>query len=53
MYILGNTALKYGGGICVDSGSVPDLGDLCFYQIADYDILNNDMFVYMKGNIAP
>ena len=27
-----NPALKYGGGICVDGGSIPDLADLCFYQ---------------------
>ena len=27
-----NPAFKYGGGICVDGGSIPDLADLCFYQ---------------------
>ena len=49
VYILENTALKYGGGICVDGGSVPEAYDKCFYQIVDFDILkNNDTFVY-KG----
>ena len=54
VYILENTAQKYGGGICVDGGLIPDLTDLCFYQIVDSGILNNnDTFVYMKGNVAP
>ena len=54
VYILENTALKYGGGICVDGGSISEVLDTCFYQIADLDILNNnDTFVYMEGNIAP
>ena len=54
VYILENTALKYGGGICVDGGSVPETFDVCFWQIADLDILyNNDTFVYLEGNIAP
>ena len=39
VYILENTALKYGGGICVDGGSVPEAYDKCFYQIVDFDIL--------------
>ena len=54
VYILGNTALKYGGGICVDGGLVPEIFDVCFYQIVDLDILSNyDTFVYLEGNIAP
>ena len=54
VYILENTALKYGGGICVDNGSVSEVLDSCFYQIVDLDILNNnDTFVYLEGNIAP
>ena len=51
VYILGNTALKYGGGICVDGGSAPEVQDVCFWQIADLDVLyNNDTFVYLEGN---
>ena len=55
VYILENTALEYGGGICVNDGSVPELVvDVCFYQIVDAEILNNnDTFVYMEGNVAP
>ena len=53
VYIVENTALMYGGGICVDGGSVPEARDVCFYQIMDPDILNNnDTFVYLKGNRA-
>ena len=53
VYILENTALKYGGGICVDGGSYIEIYDLCFYQIPDLDILHsNDTRVYFKGNIA-
>ena len=37
----------------MNGGSVSDVNDLCFYQLADYDILNNDTFMYMKGNVAP
>ena len=40
VHILENTALKYGGGICVDSGSVPEMIDFCFYQTVDPNILN-------------
>ena len=50
-YILGNTALKYGGGICVDDGLVPRVHDVCFWQVVDPDI--NNTFVYLEGNIAP
>ena len=54
VYILGNTALKYGGGICVDGDSAPEVQELCFWQIADLDVLyNNDTFVYLEGNTAP
>ena len=53
VYIVENTALKYGGGICVDGGSVPETYDVCFWQIVDPDILNNnDTFVYLEGNVA-
>ena len=38
VYILENTALKYGGGICVNDGSDSDVLDVCFYQIVDADI---------------
>ena len=52
VYILENTALKYGGGVfymCL----VPEMIDVCFYQTVDLDILNNsDTFVYLAGNIA-
>ena len=51
VYILENTALKYGGGICVDDGLVPEMLDLCFWQVVDLDI--NNTFVYMEGNVAP
>ena len=38
----------------MDGGLIPDLTDLCFYQIVDPGILNNnDTFVYMERNIAP
>ena len=38
----------------MDGGLFPDPTDLCFYQIVDLDILNNnDTFVYTEGNIAP
>ena len=54
VYILRNTAFKYGGGICVDGGLVRDIPDLCFWQITDLDSLNNsDMFVLLEGNVAP
>ena len=54
VYILENTALKYGGGICVDDGSMSEYLDTCFYQIVDLDIVNNnDTFVYLEGNVAP
>ena len=54
VHILENTALKYGGGICMDDGSGSEVFDVCFYQIVDLDILNNnDTFVYLEGNIAP
>ena len=54
VYVLNNTALKYGGGICVDGGKVPDLVDKCFWQLLNPDILSkNDTFVYFEGNIAP
>ena len=54
VYILENTALKYGGGICVDGGLGSGVFDVCFYQIVDFDILkNNDTFVYLEGNVAP
>ena len=50
VYILENTALKYGGGICVDDGSMSEYLDTCFYQIVDLDIFNNnDTFVYLEG----
>ena len=53
VHILENTALKYGGGICVDGGSGSDVIDVCFWQIVDPDILNsNDTFVYLEGNAA-
>ena len=53
VYILENTALKYGGGICVNGGSGSEVFDVCFWQIMDDDILNNtDTFVYLEGNIA-
>ena len=53
VYILENKALKYGGGICVDSGSVSEVAVVCFYQIVDLDVLNkNDTFVYLEGNMA-
>ena len=53
VYILDNSALKYGGGICVDGGSVPEISTLCFYQVVDLDVLNNSAtFVYMAGNTA-
>ena len=38
VYILENTALKYGGGICVDGGSVPESIDMCFWQVVERDI---------------
>ena len=38
----------------MDGGSVSEMIDVCFYQIVDLDLLNNnDTFVYMEGNIAP
>ena len=53
-YVLNNTALKYGGGICVDGGMVPHLVDECFWQLLNPDILSkNDTFVHFEGNIAP
>ena len=33
VYIVENTALKYGGGICVDDGSISEYLNTCFYQI--------------------
>ena len=51
VYIIENTALKYGGGICVDDGLVPRVHDVCFWQVVDPDI--NNTFVYLEGNIAP
>ena len=51
VYIIENTALKYGGGICVDGGSVPEMFGVCFWQVVDLDI--NNTFVYMDGNVAP
>ena len=56
VYILENTALKYGGGKCVNGGSSSQSGvfDVCFWQLVDADILNsNDTFVYLEGNVAP
>ena len=50
-YIIENTALKYGGGICVDRGSVPESIEMCFWQVVDPD--TNDTFVYLHGNAAP
>ena len=53
IYIIENTGLKYGGGICVDSGSVTKYLSTCFYQIKDLDILyRNDTFIHMEGNRA-
>ena len=40
VYILENTALKYGGGICVDDGLVPKMLGVCFWQVVDLDISN-------------
>ena len=51
VYIIENTALKYGGGICVDDGFVPDMLGVCFWQVVDPDI--NNTFVCLDGNIAP
>ena len=51
VYIIENTALKYGGGICVDGGLVPEMFGVCFWQVVDPDIDNT--FVYMDGNVAP
>ena len=51
VYIIENTALKYGGGICVDDGLVPRVHDVCFWQVVDPYI--NNTFVYLEGNIAP
>ena len=51
VYIIENTALKYGGGICVDGGSVPESIEMCFWQVVDPDI--NNTFVYLHGNVAP
>ena len=51
VYIIENTALKYGGGICVDGGSVPESIEMCFWQVVDPDI--NNTFVYLDGNVAP
>ena len=51
VYIIENTALKYGGGICVDGGSVPESIEMCFWQVVDPDI--SDTFVYLHGNVAP
>ena len=51
VYIIKNTALKYGGGICVDGGSVPEAFGVCFWQVVDLDI--NNTFVYLDGNVAP
>ena len=51
VYIVENTALKYGGGICVDGGSVPEVLGICFWQVVDPDI--DDTFVYLHGNAAP
>ena len=55
VYILDNSALKYGGGISVDGGSVPcrNIYTLCFYQVVDVDVLNNSaIFVCMARNTA-
>ena len=51
VYIIENTALKYGGGICVDGGSVHNTPEMCFWQVVDPDI--NNTFVYLSGNVAP
>ena len=38
----------------MNGGLVPEMIDVCFYQIVDLDILNNsDTFVYLAGNVAP
>ena len=50
VYIIENTALKYGGGICVDDGLVPKMFGVCFWQVVDLDISNT--FVYMDWNVA-
>ena len=38
----------------MDSGSIPEVFDVCFYQKVDLNILNNNnTFVYLAKNIAP
>ena len=51
VYIIENTAIKYGGGICVNDGLVPDMFGVCFWQVVDLDISNT--FVCMDENVAP
>ena len=53
IYIIENTGLKYGGGICVDNGIVTGYISTCFYQILDPAIFYHDNnFIYMEGNRA-
>ena len=53
IYIIENTGLKYGGGICVDNGILKRYTSACFYQIMDLELLyHNNTFVYMEGNRA-
>ena len=53
IYIIENTGLKYGGGICVDNGVMKRYVCACFYQIMDPEILHhNNTFIHMEGNRA-
>ena len=53
IYIIENTGLNYGGGICVDNGVMKEYISACFYQIMDHNILSqSNTFVYMEGNTA-
>ena len=53
IYIIENTGLKYGGGICVESGMSKRYIGACFYQFMDPEILyHNNTFIFMEGNRA-
>ena len=53
LYIVGNSAVKYGGGICVNRGFPPTFLSDCFYKVMDPNILyQSNTFIYLEGNKA-